>query len=161
MLESQSQAPSSTSLKKETLSQVFSCGFCETFKNNLFTEHFCATASGFSYCIIGTLLNSMWNVEPNEVFKDMWIMVHLLARSYLIVITTKETAKQAAISNGKCSIVINFLNVCFLFLKATLMTFTLCVKYYKANRRNLTFTIHLTKKEKVLTNSFFHNDFFL
>ena len=86
-------------------------------------------------------------------------MVNLLARSYLIVITTKETAKQAAISNGKCSIAISFLKFCILFLKATLMTFTLCVKYYKVNRRNLTLTMHLTIKEKVLTNSFFHNDF--
>ena len=28
-----------TSLKKETLAQVFSCEFCEIYKNTLFTEH--------------------------------------------------------------------------------------------------------------------------
>ena len=32
-------------IKKETLTQVFSCEFCEIFKNSLFTEHLQATAS--------------------------------------------------------------------------------------------------------------------
>ena len=32
-------------IKKETLTQVLSCEFCETFKNNFLTEHFLATAS--------------------------------------------------------------------------------------------------------------------
>ena len=32
--------------KKETLAQVFSCEFCEIFKNTLFTEHLRVTASG-------------------------------------------------------------------------------------------------------------------
>ena len=30
---------SATLFKKETMAQVFSCKFCETFKNSLFTEH--------------------------------------------------------------------------------------------------------------------------
>ena len=33
-------------IKKETLAQVFSCEFCEIFKNTYFTEHLRMTASG-------------------------------------------------------------------------------------------------------------------
>ena len=36
---------SATSLKKEAVAQVFSCDFCEIFKNTFFTEHLWATAS--------------------------------------------------------------------------------------------------------------------
>ena len=32
-------------MKKETLAQVFSCEFCEIFKNTFFKEHVRATAS--------------------------------------------------------------------------------------------------------------------
>ena len=32
-------------IKKETLAQVFSCEFCEIFKNTFFTEHLRTTAS--------------------------------------------------------------------------------------------------------------------
>ena len=28
-------------IKKETLAQVFSCEFCEIFKNTIFIEHLC------------------------------------------------------------------------------------------------------------------------
>ena len=31
-------------IKKETLAKVFSCEFCEIYKNNFFTEHLYATA---------------------------------------------------------------------------------------------------------------------
>ena len=33
-------------MKKETMAQVFSCELCEFSKNNFFTEHLRATASG-------------------------------------------------------------------------------------------------------------------
>ena len=33
-------------IKRETLAQVLSCGFCEISKNTFFTKHLCATASG-------------------------------------------------------------------------------------------------------------------
>ena len=33
-------------IKKETLAQVFSCEFCEIYKNTFFTEHLRAIASG-------------------------------------------------------------------------------------------------------------------
>ena len=39
------QARPATLLKKETLAQVFSCEFCEIFKNTFFTEHLRTTAS--------------------------------------------------------------------------------------------------------------------
>ena len=32
-------------IEKENLAQVFSCEFCEVFKNTFFTEHFEMTAS--------------------------------------------------------------------------------------------------------------------
>ena len=35
-----------TLLKKETLAQMFSCEFCEIFKNTFFTEHLWTTAFG-------------------------------------------------------------------------------------------------------------------
>ena len=34
-------------IKKETLAQVFSCEFCEIFKNRFFAEHLQVTASHF------------------------------------------------------------------------------------------------------------------
>ena len=34
-------------IKKETLVQMFTCEFCETFKNTFFTEHLWTTASVF------------------------------------------------------------------------------------------------------------------
>ena len=42
-------------LLKETLAQVFSCEFCEISKNNFFTEHLRATASGF--CVAGLAID--------------------------------------------------------------------------------------------------------
>ena len=38
-----------TLLKKETLAQVFSCEFCEIFKNAFFIERLRATTSEFNY----------------------------------------------------------------------------------------------------------------
>ena len=32
-------------VKKETLAQIFSCEFCEVFRNTFFTEHLWTTAS--------------------------------------------------------------------------------------------------------------------
>ena len=40
MPESLLQAKACNFIKKETLAQVFSCKFCEIFKNTFFTEHF-------------------------------------------------------------------------------------------------------------------------
>ena len=39
------QAEAYNFIKKETLAQVFSCEFCEIFKNTFFTEHLQTTAS--------------------------------------------------------------------------------------------------------------------
>ena len=38
-------------IKKETLVQVFSCEFCEIFKNTYFEEHLRTTASGFMFFV--------------------------------------------------------------------------------------------------------------
>ena len=43
--------------KKETLAQVFSCGFCEISKNTFFTENIRATAPVFmSLCLLSVTL---------------------------------------------------------------------------------------------------------
>ena len=39
-------------IKKETLTQVFSCEFCEIFKNTILTEHLPATASSNSLFLL-------------------------------------------------------------------------------------------------------------
>ena len=51
---------------KETLAQVFSCEFCEIFKNTFFTEHHWTTApaQGFSF-------------EFCEIFKKTFFIEHL------------------------------------------------------------------------------------
>ena len=41
------QASGSNFIKKETLAQVFSCEFCEIFKNAFFIEHLRVTATVF------------------------------------------------------------------------------------------------------------------
>ena len=38
--------PRNNFIKTETLAQVFSCEFCEIFKNTFFTEHLWTTTSG-------------------------------------------------------------------------------------------------------------------
>ena len=43
---------SATLLKKETLAQVFSCEFCEIFKNTFFTEHIWTTASVYTILLL-------------------------------------------------------------------------------------------------------------
>ena len=42
------QAAACNFIKKETLAQVFSCEFCQIFKNTFVTEHLSATASAFT-----------------------------------------------------------------------------------------------------------------
>ena len=43
-------------IKKETLTQVFSCEFCETSKNTFFTEHLWATDFAVPACAIVVLV---------------------------------------------------------------------------------------------------------
>ena len=43
----QSRLRPATLLKKDTLTHVFSCEFCEIYKNSVLTEHLWATASVF------------------------------------------------------------------------------------------------------------------
>ena len=39
-------------INKETLAQVFSCEFCEIFKNTCFTEHLWTTASVVTFSVL-------------------------------------------------------------------------------------------------------------
>ena len=60
-----------TLLKKETLTQVFSCEFCEIFKNIFFTEHLRASASVFMqstffkdcFCLFQWLIHSFFSYQ--------------------------------------------------------------------------------------------------
>ena len=54
---------SATSLKKRALAQVFSCEFCEIFKNTFFTEHLWMAAS--EHCFTHDLITTM-NVGTNK-----------------------------------------------------------------------------------------------
>ena len=60
-------------INKETLALVFSCEFCEIFKNAFFTEHLWATASEsniFSvkiYCIKKTQYQSLPQTSINSI----------------------------------------------------------------------------------------------
>ena len=49
------QAEAYNFIKKETLAQVFSCEFCEIFKNTFFTEHLQTTASLNAFNILNFL----------------------------------------------------------------------------------------------------------
>ena len=60
-----------TSLKKETLEQVFSCEFCVIYKGTFFTEHLRTTASNnsipvtFSGCLI---VPKYISIKENSLF---------------------------------------------------------------------------------------------
>ena len=45
-------------IKKEVLTQVFSCKFCEIFKNTFFKEHLRATASGYANYLVEDIIAS-------------------------------------------------------------------------------------------------------
>ena len=62
-----------TSLKKETLAQVFSCEFYEICKNTFLTEHLKTTASGYSrkYCSLLKLPLDFTNILKNLVLCGM------------------------------------------------------------------------------------------
>ena len=44
-------------MKKETLAQVFSCEFCENFKNTFLKEHLLETATGMSCKVFAAIGN--------------------------------------------------------------------------------------------------------
>ena len=57
----------SATLLKTTLAQVFSCEFCEIFKNIFFTEHFWTTA-----CLSKTLLKYLMKKRPiNKIWNSL------------------------------------------------------------------------------------------
>ena len=54
-------------IKKETLVQVFSCEFCEIFKNTFFTEHLRTTAS--------TSNKDSLSFRKNALCKNVWLII--------------------------------------------------------------------------------------
>ena len=56
-------------IKKDTLAQVFSCEFCEIFKNTFFTEHLRTTASICSKV-------KLWNDVNNNQIKLNLVYQH-------------------------------------------------------------------------------------
>ena len=59
-------------IKKETLAQVFSCGFCEIPKNTFFTEHLWTTASE---CIWNNYI--IFAHKYNSTTLSMWVVTKL------------------------------------------------------------------------------------
>ena len=59
------QASAFNFIKKGTLAQLFSCEFNEIFKNTLYTQHLCVTAS------VNTTLKYYQNQELNKILKLM------------------------------------------------------------------------------------------
>ena len=56
-------------MKKETLVQVFSCGFCKISKNNFFKEHLWMTASVFKFMVAlirRKYLTESWSLQRND-----------------------------------------------------------------------------------------------
>ena len=64
--------------KKETLTQVFSCEFCEISKNTFFTEHLWTTASGIMITIYDSFHNIIYLML--EVFFVEQKVFYFLAR---------------------------------------------------------------------------------
>ena len=67
-------------IKKETLAQVFSCDFCEVFKNTFFTEHLWTTASEYLQQV--RCRSSAWNfpvVSFSKIFaiRNTYFQEHL------------------------------------------------------------------------------------
>ena len=54
-------------IKKETRAQVFSCEFCEIFKNTFFTEHLRMTASAETFKEIFSLLTRFFSGGKERV----------------------------------------------------------------------------------------------
>ena len=60
-------------IKREALTQVFSCEFCKIFKNTFFTEHLWATASDISTLayqkqLLHTLFYLLLNYQKQSLY---------------------------------------------------------------------------------------------
>ena len=74
-----SQPEACNFIKKGTLTQVFSCEFCEISKNTFFTEHIWATASekssyshynnNIELTAVNSVLNRRWYLQPATLLK--------------------------------------------------------------------------------------------
>ena len=73
------QSPVCNPIKKKTMTQVFSCEFCEIFKNTFFKENLWITASVLQF-LMRTTLPELKVVSKNTFFKEhLWLL--LLARN--------------------------------------------------------------------------------
>ena len=58
---------------KETLARVFSCEFCEVFKNRFFTEHLLATASENILIFLKECLHGCFTVFREMMKRDLFL----------------------------------------------------------------------------------------
>ena len=67
-------------ISQKTLTQVFSCKFCEFSENNFFTEHLCTTASNI---FISNSTNATCNLRFLQilVFKNTQLVLQLIFRA--------------------------------------------------------------------------------
>ena len=57
-------------MKKESLAQVFFCGFCEISKNTFFTEHLWTAASLYEGGCVKELFSSTCSLASRNFIKD-------------------------------------------------------------------------------------------
>ena len=58
-------------IKKEILTQAFSCEFCEIFQNNFFTEHLWTTLMDDSFL---KSIFSFWTCKSNNIWWRHWLL---------------------------------------------------------------------------------------
>ena len=81
--------------KKETLAQVFSCEFCEIFKNIFFTEHLRVTASGNSIVHVQLSFFIILIVDSSLPFRFVdknlkWIIRHAVKHTNLVTLLLRH-----------------------------------------------------------------------
>ena len=66
-------------VKKKALAQVFSCGFCEIFKNGFLLEHLLVTVLIFSMCASSTSVNTFLVnapiLYPLKTPENLWVFL--------------------------------------------------------------------------------------
>ena len=70
-------------IKKETLAQMFSCEFCETFENTFFTEHLWTTASEIGFTLM-CLWKAMALKTENVRFSESTLPTTIIILSFVL-----------------------------------------------------------------------------
>ena len=94
-------------IKKETLAQVFSCEFCEIFKNTFFAEHLWMTASvpnikifkNLGFLTGVTIVPSFFLLDNNESFAFIGIKWNFFDVFPLTLKNRKSSKKKQVSSN--------------------------------------------------------------